>query len=213
MTEPYVVDKSKWGPGVWQAEPDRVDFIHAGFACLALRHPGHGYWCGYVGVPPAHPFYGKVWSEAPVSVAELGAAVNYSALCSGLICHEPAPGMSHDVWWFGFDFGHAFDLAPGSDAAIRELIGHERFRSEARCLHEVYRALPYVRRVIVRVADALAAFEPEILPEAAEQCDECGGPLVNVAGGNVRALLCPVCDADSQALTEDERDFSEGVIL
>jgi uncharacterized Zn finger protein (UPF0148 family) len=35
---------------------------------------------------------------------------------------------------------------------------------------------------------------------ASEICSECGGPLVHVAGPNVTATLCPVCDADSSAL-------------
>jgi hypothetical protein len=57
------IDKSTWGAGPWQDEPDRVDFIAHGFACLALRHPDHGHYCGYAGVPREHPFYGRPHGE------------------------------------------------------------------------------------------------------------------------------------------------------
>lgn len=40
--------------------------------------------------------------------------------------------------------------------------------------------------------------------KGAEVCGDCGGPLVHVAGPNVRGVLCPVCDADSMALGDDE---------
>jgi hypothetical protein len=29
-------DKSNWGRGEWNNEPDRQDFIHAGFSCFIL---------------------------------------------------------------------------------------------------------------------------------------------------------------------------------
>ncbi len=29
----YKVDKSQWPDGPWKNEPDRVDFVHAGYAC------------------------------------------------------------------------------------------------------------------------------------------------------------------------------------
>ncbi len=32
----FTVDKTGWGDGPWNDEPDRVDFHHAGFACLLL---------------------------------------------------------------------------------------------------------------------------------------------------------------------------------
>lgn len=55
-------DKSTWGPGPWQDEPDRLDFEHAGFACIVLRVRESGHLCGYVGVPNGHPLYGVAYS-------------------------------------------------------------------------------------------------------------------------------------------------------
>ena len=48
MSEPPEVrtyDKTRWADGPWMNEPDRVDFVHAGFACFALRNY-MGVWCG-----------------------------------------------------------------------------------------------------------------------------------------------------------------------
>jgi hypothetical protein len=155
------VPKSEWGPGDWQNEPDRVDFVHAGLACLLLRHFNHGYWCGYVGIPPEHPLYGKLWTETPeIRDLDVHMGVNYSAACEGEICHTPAPGMPHQVWWLGADFGHAFDRAPGSDANFRELL---RCRAgddsiiEQRHEWETYRNVAYVRHEIEKLARQLAA--------------------------------------------------------
>lgn len=160
-----VIDKSTWGPGEWQNEPDRVDFIHAGFSCFALRHDRHGHWCGYVGVPAGHPAY-------DTDPADLGddVGVNYGAKCQGWICHVPAPGMPEDVFWLGFDCGHAMELSPGMRARLRQGAAAWRAEGSPRMadlidpdleaerfgIHEVYRPLPYVRRKIEHLAEYLA---------------------------------------------------------
>jgi hypothetical protein len=152
LTAP-AIDKSKWGPGPWQDEPDRVDFVHAGFACFAKRHPSFGSWCGYVGVPREHPLYRRDWDE--VDGLDVHGGVNYSAKCdpaSG-ICHVPEPGMPDDVWWLGFECAHGFDLVPGTQATLRVLMGEAWRENEWLRTREVYRALPYVRRQIEALAD------------------------------------------------------------
>lgn len=169
MTEtPYVVDKTGWGPGAWNDEPDRVDFVHAGLPCLALRHPRNGNWCGYAAVPPGHPLHGRDWKEG-VPLA-FHYEINYSAACDGgLICHVPAPGEPDGVWWFGGDFGHTFDFSPAVDARLKVAMQRAsdigapwadvmRPRGENDPLfQEVYRALPYVRHCIEALAEQLAA--------------------------------------------------------
>jgi hypothetical protein len=149
------IDKSTWGKGAWQREPDRVDFVHAGFACLLLRHPRHGHWCGYVGVPREHPLYGQNWTEND-QIRALGVhmGVNYSAHCNGEICHVPAAGMPDDVWWLGCDFGQPFDFSPGLLAGRTDESAN---RMRARKVWDVYRTLPYVRHEIESLAGQLAA--------------------------------------------------------
>ena len=103
-----VYDKTKWGPGPWDNEPDRVEFTHVGLPCLLLRGP-LGCWCGYVAVGPDHPFHGKHYDNVPV---EVHGGLTYGAVCNGTICHVPKPGEPANVWWLGFDCGHYMDLAP-----------------------------------------------------------------------------------------------------
>lgn len=105
-----VADRSTWGKGPWDSEPDREEFQHEGFPCLVNRG-GMGAWCGYVAVPPGHWAYGKGYSSVNVSVH---GGLTYAGQCSGSICHVPAPGEPDDVWWLGFDANHWCDLAPDS---------------------------------------------------------------------------------------------------
>lgn len=56
------IDKSKWGKGPWQKEPDRMEWEHKGLPCLIVRGPV-GAWCGYVAVPPSHPWHGIGYSD------------------------------------------------------------------------------------------------------------------------------------------------------
>jgi hypothetical protein len=57
------IDKSTWGDGAWQAEPDKVQWVDeaTGLDCLIVRGPS-GALCGYVGVPESHPLHGKDYS-------------------------------------------------------------------------------------------------------------------------------------------------------
>jgi hypothetical protein len=63
------IDKSLWGPGPWQNEPDKVQFQddETGFACLIKRTDG-GHLCGYVGVPPNHPAFEKGYDDIHANV-------------------------------------------------------------------------------------------------------------------------------------------------
>lgn len=108
-TENSIVEPERYGPGPWVGEPDRLEWRHRGFPCLMLRgNPRLGAWCGYVGVPPGHPWYGDSEPECAVH-----GSVTYASKCAGHVCHVPQPGESDDVWWVGFDCGHAGDIVPG----------------------------------------------------------------------------------------------------
>lgn len=127
------IDKSKWGPGPWQSEPDHVDFRAHGFPCILHRQPRLGHWCGYVGVPPGHPWHGLTDSGTydaetneytPTKLtAEAHGGITYAKKCVGPICHVPAPGESDDVWWLGFDCAHLGDKSPGN--SFSRSFGHE----------------------------------------------------------------------------------------
>jgi len=57
------VNKTGWAYG--HDEPDKVQWrdVATGLHCLARRVPDLGHWCGYVGVPKGHRFYGQPYGE------------------------------------------------------------------------------------------------------------------------------------------------------
>lgn len=119
------IDRSDWGPGPWDGEPDKVYWTDeaTGFPCIASRgNPRFGNWCGYVAVEPGHPLHGKDYEAPDVDVH---GGLTYAASCSEdepetvAVCHVPEPGRPADVWWFGFDAGHAWDVSPGLFARDR----------------------------------------------------------------------------------------------
>ena len=83
------------------------------------------------------------------------------------ICHRQAPGEPQHVFWFGFDCGHAPDLAPAHEARMQELarsipalegIARETVAFSAARPHwrPVYRTLAYVQGQCARLAAQLA---------------------------------------------------------
>jgi len=55
--------------GQWDNEPDSKDWEAHGLNCAMRRNMSSGNWCGYVGVPAGHPWYGKNYSDK-VSVSK-----------------------------------------------------------------------------------------------------------------------------------------------
>lgn len=156
----YRIDRTGWARGPWDDEPDRVDWTHASLPCFVLRNH-HGAWCGYVGVAAGHPAYGLGYHDVDV---EVHGGLSYSAPCSPPICHVPAPGEPDEVYWFGFDCGHGFDIMPGIDARVREAYAASGQTPPALLeqflafLHpEKYRPLAYAQAETNRLAEQLAA--------------------------------------------------------
>lgn len=117
------IDKSTWGPGPWQDEPDRIEWrSEHGFPCLMVRQANHGAWCGYVAVPPGHDWHGRDMADLDEDEdgnqygdgLDVHGGVTYSDKCAGDICHVPQPGEPDDVWWIGFDCVHSGDLTPAT---------------------------------------------------------------------------------------------------
>jgi len=106
LSEKY--QKEAWGPGPWQDEADRCEWRYDGFPCLIVRG-SVGALCGYVAVPPGHPWHGAHCDSVDVAVH---GGLTYSGRCGGNICHEPMPGESHDAYWLGFDCAHFGDVLP-----------------------------------------------------------------------------------------------------
>lgn len=135
--------------GPWKTEPNRVEFTHAGLQCLLSRNPFMGSWCGYVGVSPAHPLYGK---GADYVEADVHGGLTYSNACHGTICHI-ADDEGEKLHWFGFDCAHGGDLVPGMMGKFPETTALEKALYGTR---GGYRTVDYARDETKRLAEMLA---------------------------------------------------------
>ena len=144
------IDKSGWGDGPWQVEPDRLEWRHAGIPCLMVRHSWSGHWCGYVGVSPEHPWHGKSYSDEAVNVNVHG-GLTYSDECHGKVCHDAQPGEPEHVWWFGFDCAHCLDLSPGVSSLGYARNPEEQYRDATYVESETNRLAEQVQRIQTRL--------------------------------------------------------------
>ncbi len=163
--------KARLPKGPWTEEPDRELFKAHGFQCLINRN-AMGAWCGYVGVPPGHPWHGKSYDDVEASVH---GGLTYANECAGHICHVPEPeekcfqikvfgmilfrvvyytkGEEH-LYWLGFDCSHAGDLTPGLvDVENRLGLKLPGFKS---LQGEKYRNLAYVKAETKQLAKQAA---------------------------------------------------------
>jgi hypothetical protein len=123
------LSRDGWGSGPWDDESDKVSWTDTktGLPCLAVRHPENGHWCGYAGVGPSHPLHQVMYSDDEnMPHFDVHGGLTYSAPCQPGedeergVCHTPGPDEEHDIWWFGFDCAHAWDLSPGLEARLLE---------------------------------------------------------------------------------------------
>lgn len=140
-------DRSRWGRGPWDEEPDREEWRSYGFPCL-VRRGGSGSWCGYVAVPPGHPWHGKGYSELydEDRAPDVHGGLTFAGPCSGEICHVPAPGEPDDMWWHGFDCAHSGDISP---------LFSDRYPSLGP--YDTYKDIGYAKRQTERLAKQAAA--------------------------------------------------------
>lgn len=156
QTKEYrTIDKSTWGPGPWQDEPDKIQWQDeaTGLPCLIVRVAESGHLCGYVGIAPGHPWYEL---EAGRIKAPVHCGLNFGKHCqlgdeARYVCHVPGPGEPDHLWWLGFDCGHAFDLQPGIEALLRRT-GDDFQLELPPAFRSVYRDIPYVRANVARLA-------------------------------------------------------------
>lgn len=147
-------DKSNWGPGPWQHEPDKRQWLDeaTGFPCLIVRSAGSGALCGYVGLPKDHPDFGKSYDD--ISDYEAHGGLTFAGSCrpnadeSKHICHK-ADGDDH-VWWLGFDCAHYGDISPAYEARSY----HKGLASLADD-HESYKDFDYVTKEVTVLAATL----------------------------------------------------------
>lgn len=149
-------DKSGWGEGPWQQEPDKKQWQDAvtGYPCLIVRNRG-GALCGYVGVATGHPCFGLDYDKVG---AEVHGGLTFADRCSPNadeskhICHK-TDGDDH-VWWLGFDCSHYGDISPAYEMQNRER-GERSFGDG----YETYKDFRYVTNEVALLAKQLKAIE------------------------------------------------------
>lgn len=159
--------------GPWDDEPDKIQWVSEDLDCLMVRNH-FGAWCGYVGVPREHPAYRAEYMDLEVDVH---GGLTFADTCSSEgdepsagICHVPFAGRPHDVFWLGFDCGHAFDFQPGLHSVERKVMpdllrsyGKMDYDHEAAMASrdvwgtERYRTAAYVKGEVEALARQLAA--------------------------------------------------------
>lgn len=85
--------------------------VHLGYEWEVV-HNRRGYRCGYVRIPPGHPWHGKHYSEID---PEVHGGLTFAE--ADITCGK---GGDDDAWWLGFDCAHA------GDAADPELPGYKQ---------------------------------------------------------------------------------------
>lgn len=158
QTKQYTtIDRSGWPAGPWDDEPDKVQWPDqaTGLPCLAVRRGHSGHWCGYVGLPPEHPLYGKGYEDVDV---EVHGGLTFADTCqpdadeARGICHVPDESEPADVWWFGFDCAHAWDFSP-----YDKKLETERGYPFTIMADQKYRTLAYVQAQCAQLAAQLVA--------------------------------------------------------
>jgi len=124
----------------WFREANSLDFEADGLKCAMRRGP-LGSWCGYVGIPSSHPWFGLTYNATIKPTKDmLGPRDRQDYGPIDLLCaafstkdiekempislamrvhggltyskdHEPF-GEPDGLWWYGFDCAHAGDLIP-----------------------------------------------------------------------------------------------------
>jgi hypothetical protein len=109
------MDKSFWAEGEWQQEPDRIEWVYLDFPCLIVRQDG-GWLCGYVGIPPTHPYYGKDMLDNEIKEIQVHRKITLSEISQQsddprAVCYRLLPNYDN-YWWIGFDCCHSEDALP-----------------------------------------------------------------------------------------------------
>lgn len=149
-------DKSDWGNGPWQTEPDKAQWIDesTGLPCLMVRGPS-GALCGYVGVSSGHPAFEKHYDSVLVDTHW---GLTFSSHCQEDhehgVCHRVEAGEDDNVWWLGFDCAHSGDLCPAHSKYNKDFERrHPRFAGMSD--RDEYRSVDFVRNEVRKLAAQL----------------------------------------------------------
>lgn len=134
-TEEIIFDKSSWGPGEWQNEPDYHEFVYKGYHCFCKRVMFSGHWCGYV--------------ELPLDIAQKFCLLDKKMWEIDIDCHGgitynenflPPDGEESEFFrYIGFDCAHSEDICPKMEQDLN-LFRDKEFKNK---LNELREFLPF----------------------------------------------------------------------
>lgn len=145
------IDKSTWGDGPWQTEPDDAQWTEekSGLACRIIRTRHSGSLCGYVGIPLENCWHGKGYDEIP--------EVIQSHTHGGLTFADYYDHDDSNLWWLGFDCAHCDDFSPYHTVTLKKIMGDSYMSWHG----EIYRDFEYVKSRVEDLAVALNNFNQE----------------------------------------------------
>lgn len=135
--------------GAWSQEPDKVVWIDevTKLDCMLLRND-LGTWCGYVGVPETHPYFGLDCKRVEFAFER---EIDFSSTCKvgasedeKVVCH--CRTYEHgETWWFGFNLASCWDYIP--------ILTHQVATTQD------YRDINYARTLVESLSLALLAVQ------------------------------------------------------
>src|SRR5690606_34634818 len=105
------IDKTHWGRGPWDSEPDYVEFEHCGFRCILKRFEHAGVWNGYVEVSDLHPWFHNIGTDQ----AHVHGGVTWTGQVEGRTGQVEGIKQNQNCIFIGFDCAHGFDLMPAAE--------------------------------------------------------------------------------------------------
>jgi hypothetical protein len=126
----------------WVNEPNELDFVDAdtGYNCHIERHDSLKHLCGYVQIPPNHPWNGKGYDDCRMMD---GSWVTVHGGLTFAGSHLKDDGQ----WWIGFDCAHAGDFSPGIESYLRDN------------RHETYKNIDYVKGELLSLCQQVKLHE------------------------------------------------------
>ena len=97
------IDKTAWGDGPWQDEPDDEQYQLDGYDCRIRRMEHTGHLNGYVRIPKEHPWFEQDYGDLPLEV--------HGGLTFADHGWFDTPDRAAAEWWIGFDCHHLHDFA------------------------------------------------------------------------------------------------------
>jgi len=97
-------------PGIWDEEPNEIEWEEGQFICLIARQLEFGHLCGYVGVPSDHPLFEMNYMDIEDDIIDNELSFEFPH--GGITFSNKIKEYGKERWFFGFDCAHSDDFMP-----------------------------------------------------------------------------------------------------